>query len=377
MRKAQVQAFVGDAYRRIDAPTGAGAAGYTDAQLAELPAGAAAWSLGLGNPLAHADLRPGDVVLDVGCGAGIDTLLAARRVGGHGRVVGLDLVGEMCERARAHAREAGIGNVAFVQGEMEAIPLPDGSVDAIVSNGVINLSPRKMRALFECARVLRPGGRVCLTDMTIDERELPVEVLTHPAAWSGCVSGAMAERTLLRSLGRVGLVDVTVHERRAVGIADCARYPLFSPELLDVMRRTIPAERQDRFAGSITISARRAPAAPGSAAPDAGAREVIASAVRGNVHRSSHVFQGMSEQRASNEHLPTFDAGDRHCGDGVGGDLRNWWAMFPPGTRTTVVVRDPSTKSDVPALARMLGHTVEHSSDTDDGLRLTVRTKGS
>jgi SAM-dependent methyltransferase/TusA-related sulfurtransferase len=376
MRKAQVQAFVGDAYRTIDAPTRAGAAGYTDAQLADLPAGAVAWSLGLGNPLAHADLRPGDVVLDVGCGAGIDTLLAARRVGDDGVVVGLDLVGEMCERARAYAREAGIGNVVFVQGEMEAIPLPDGSIDAIISNGVINLSPRKMRALFECARVLRPAGRICVTDMIIDEQELPVEVLTHPAAWSGCVSGAMAERTLLRSLGRVGLVNVTVHERRAVGIADCARYPLFSSELLAVMRRTIPPDRQDRFAGSITVSARKAAASPHSTS-DAGAYEDIASVGRGNKAPPGDVLQGMSEAQPTDEHLPAFDAGDRHCGDGVGRDLRDWWAMLPPGTRTSVVVRDPSTRSDVPALARMLGHTIEHSRDIDGGLRLTVRTKGS
>ena len=105
---------------------------------------------------------------------------------------------------------------------MEAIPLPDDAVDAIVSNGVINLSARKMRALFECARVLRPGGHLCLTDVTIDERDLPPEVLLHPAAWSGCAAGAMAERALLRALARVGLVDIEVRERHPFGVEDCA-----------------------------------------------------------------------------------------------------------------------------------------------------------
>jgi SAM-dependent methyltransferase/TusA-related sulfurtransferase len=363
MRKAEIQRFVGDAYRGLQEPAAAGTPAYTSEQLAQLPTRAAAWSLGLGNPLAHADLRPGDVVLDVGSGGGIDTLLAARRVGDEGRVVGLDLVAQMCERASAHAREAGLTNVEFIQGEMEAIPLPDESVDLIISNGVINLSPRKMRALFECARVLRPGGRFCVSDMTVDEKELPVAVLTHPAAWSGCVSGAMAEPTFLRSLDRVGFVDATVHERRDLGIDDCARYPLFSAALIAVMRRTIPPDKQAGFAVCVTVSARKAGA-------DVVEREDIASPWNRNTPSPAVVFEGMSER------LQTFDAGDRHCGDGVGKDLRAWWAMQPAGTRTAVVVRDPSTKSDVPALARMLGHTVEQSREADGVLRLIVRTKG-
>jgi arsenite methyltransferase len=362
LHKAEIQAFVGQAYRGIDDPRGANAAGYTREQLAQVPTGAAAWSLGVGNPVAHADLRSGDTVLDVGSGGGIDALLAARRVGAEGRVIGLDLLPEMRERARSHAREAGLANVEFVTGEMEAIPLPTASVDAVISNGVLNLSPRKMRALFECARVLRPGGRLCVSDMTIEERELPVEVLTHPAAWSGCVSGAMAERTFLAGLRRVGLTGIEVHERHDFGIDGLARYPLFTPELLDVMRRTIPLERQDRIAVCITVSARKA-------AADAEGAEVIASGTARNPRSWAAVLSGMSEQ------LPTFDAGDKACGDGVGRDLRAWWAAAPAGTRTEVVVRDPSTKSDVPALARMLGHTVEHEHDADGVLRLIVRTK--
>lgn len=351
LHAAEVHASVRQAYREIGDPAGANAdAGYTAEQLARVPAGAVAWSLGVGNPLAHADLRAGDTVLDVGSGGGIDALLAARRVGPTGRVIGLDPLPEMRERARAHARDAGLDNVEFVGGQMEAIPLPDASVDAITSNGVLNLSPRKMRALFECARVLRPGGRFCVSDMTLEERELPVEVLTHPAAWSGCVSGAMTERVFLAGLARVGLEGAVVRARHDFGIDGLARYPLFTPELLDVMRRTIPAEQHGRVAVCVTITAAKR-------------------AAERNLAAGPGVLPGMSE------HLLTFDAGDRACGDGVGGDLRAWWAAAPGGTRTTVVVRDPSTKSDVPALARMLGHTVERELEADGVLRLTVRTK--
>lgn len=185
MHKAEVQQLVGSAYRRIEGPQGPGLQRYDAEQLATLPAGARDWSLGVANPIAWADLRAGDVVLDLGSGGGIDTILAAASVPA-GRAIGLDLLPEMCRRGRRHAREAGAGNVHFVAGEMEAIPLPDASVDVIVSNGVVNLSARKMRVLFECARVLRPGGRLCLADLTLEDSEaLPAEVLTHPAAWAG------------------------------------------------------------------------------------------------------------------------------------------------------------------------------------------------
>jgi ubiquinone/menaquinone biosynthesis C-methylase UbiE len=124
-------------------------------------------------------------VLDVGCGAGIDSILAARRVGSTGRVIALDFLPEMLEHTEAAARSAGLDNVDALEGEMESIPLPDDSVDEVISNGVINLSPRKARALAEIARVLRPDGGLCVSDLTIDENALPPEVLTHPAAWAG------------------------------------------------------------------------------------------------------------------------------------------------------------------------------------------------
>ena len=363
MHKAEIQQLVRQAYLAVDVPRGSGAVYYSAEQLAELPAGAVAWSFGVGNPLEHAVLPPGARVLDVGCGGGIDVLLAARRVGAGGHVTGLDLLPEMCARARANAAEAGLTNVDIVEGEMEAVPLPDDAVDAIVSNGVINLSARKMRALFECARVLRPGGHLCLTDVTIDERDLPPEVLLHPAAWSGCAAGAMAERALLRALARVGLVDVEVRERHPFGVEDCARFPLFTPDLLEVMRATIPPERQPVIATVVTVTARQ----PDKDAPE---REVVASPEVRNAPVSPPVLKGMENT------IREFSAGDRACGDGVGRDLRAWWASVPPGTRTVVTMRDPSTKADVPPLARMLGHTVEDMTENGDTLRVTVRTKG-
>jgi len=183
----EIKEVVRKAYAGIDAGAGRPAAQrlYSDAELGALPASAVDWALGVGNPVRHAALQPGEVVLDVGCGAGIDTILAARSVGPKGRAIGLDLLEEMCERARGHAEEAGVGPwTEFVRGEMEDIPLPDASVDVVISNGVINLSPRKSRVLAEIRRVLRPGGRLSVADLTVND-ELPTELQTNDAAWAG------------------------------------------------------------------------------------------------------------------------------------------------------------------------------------------------
>ncbi len=158
---------------------------YTDDELAEVPAGAVEWSLSVGNPVRYAFLQPGETVLDVGSGGGIDTILAARRVGPDGKAVGLDILEEMCERGRRHAAEAGVeGWTEFVTGEMEEIPLPDESIDVVISNGVLNLSARKSRALAEMYRLLRPGGRICMADLTV-EGELPPEIVNDQSAWAG------------------------------------------------------------------------------------------------------------------------------------------------------------------------------------------------
>jgi arsenite methyltransferase len=259
MFQDEIRQSVRQAYSAI--PTGGGEAvtrrSYTDAELAELPPGAVAWALGVGNPIPHAGLQPGETVLDIGSGAGIDTILAARRVGAGGRVIGLDMLEEMCERARAHAREAGVdGWTEFLRGEMEAIPLPDASVDVVISNGVINLSARKSRALSEIYRVLRPGGRMCVVDLIVDE-ELPPTVLTSPAAWAGCVSGALAESVFVRKLHNCGFTRVEVSNRAPFGLDQAALYPLFTPELITQMRELLPAPRHDRVATSALVTAVR------------------------------------------------------------------------------------------------------------------------
>jgi SAM-dependent methyltransferase len=183
----QIKRIVAEAYAGIDAGAGRPAAEqlYSEAELASVPPTAIDWALGVGNPTRHADLQPGESVLDVGSGGGIDTILAAQAVGPTGRAIGLDLLEEMCGRARAHAREAGVdGWTEFLRGEMEQIPLPDGAFDVVISNGVINLSPRKSRVLAEIRRVLKPGGRLCVADLTVNE-ELPPELQTSDAAWAG------------------------------------------------------------------------------------------------------------------------------------------------------------------------------------------------
>ena len=158
---------------------------YTDDELAEVPQGAVEWSLSVGNPVRYAFLQPGETVLDIGSGGGIDTILAARRVGPDGKAVGLDILEEMCDRGRRHAAEAGVdGWTEFVRGEMEDIPLPDESIDVVISNGVLNLSARKGRALAEMFRLLRPGGRICMADLTV-EGELPPEIANDQSAWAG------------------------------------------------------------------------------------------------------------------------------------------------------------------------------------------------
>jgi arsenite methyltransferase len=183
----EIKTVVRSAYEQI--VTGGGRpvaeALYSPEQLTQVPPGAIEWALGVGDPVRPAALAAGEVVLDVGCGGGIDTILAARAVGPTGKAIGLDLLDEMVRRATDNAAEAGVDAwTEFLTGEMESIPLPDGSVDVVISNGVINLSPRKSRVLAEIHRVLRPGGRMCVTDLTVEE-DLPAEILASDAAWAG------------------------------------------------------------------------------------------------------------------------------------------------------------------------------------------------
>jgi arsenite methyltransferase len=187
MFQEEIKRAVRQAYGAISTGGGEAVARqlYTDQELSEVPAEAVRWALGVGNPVRYALLQPGQVVLDVGSGGGIDTILAAIRVGQGGRAVGLDVLEEMCERGRRHAVQAGVdGWTEFLRGEVEDIPLPDASVDGVISNGVLNLSARKSRALAEIFRVLRPGGRICMADLTV-EGELPAEVANDQSAWAG------------------------------------------------------------------------------------------------------------------------------------------------------------------------------------------------
>lgn len=185
MYSDEIRELVRDTYGDLAEPDGPGLAFYDPEQVAGLPHGARAWALGVGNPLRYALVDPGDTVVDLGCGSGIDVLLAAGMVGDAGSAIGVDFLPEMIERAQRFAAEAGTSNTRFLIGDIEELPLPDESIEVVVSNGSINLAARKSRVLAEAHRVLRPGGRLCVTDLTIDEDDLPPEIITHPSAWAG------------------------------------------------------------------------------------------------------------------------------------------------------------------------------------------------
>jgi arsenite methyltransferase len=259
MFQTEIRDIVRAAYSAIT--TGAGRAMahrfYSDEELADVPAATVDWALGVGNPVRHAGLSEGEVVLDIGSGGGIDSVLAAQRVGPAGRVIGLDALPEMCERAREAARATGVAAWCdFREGEMEAIPLSDESVDVVISNGVINLSPRKSRAFAEIARVLRQGGRICVSDLVVND-DLPPEVLSSGPAWAGCIAGALSERIFSRKLDRTGLVDVEMSERSMLTLDDVALYPLFTPEVLALMRRVLPDDTRRHIATSVIVRARK------------------------------------------------------------------------------------------------------------------------
>jgi arsenite methyltransferase len=186
MRSSEIKSIVRSAYAAVDASSETLARKlYSPEQLAQVPQNAIEGALGVGNHLRHAEIDAGETLLDLGCGAGIDAILAAHRTGSAGRVIALDFLPEMLERTSAAAIEAGLHTIQPLEGDIEAIPLPDDSVDHVISNGVINLAPRKARVLAECARVLRPGGKLTVADLTVAEEELPPEILTHPATWAG------------------------------------------------------------------------------------------------------------------------------------------------------------------------------------------------
>ena len=194
---------------------------YADAEKEELPADALAASLGCGNPTALAELRPGEDVLDLGSGGGIDVLLSARRVAPGGKAYGLDMTDEMLLLARRNQREAGVGNVEFIKGDIEAVPLPDAAVDVIISNCVINLSVDKAKVLREAFRVLRPGGRFAVSDVVL-RGDLPEGVRESLELWAGCVAGALQETEYRQLLADAGFEDIDIEPTR-VYTADDSR----------------------------------------------------------------------------------------------------------------------------------------------------------
>ena len=192
---------------------------YDERQKVGLPVTAFEASLGCGNPTALAQLNPGDVVLDLGSGGGLDVLLSARRVGPTGKAYGLDMTDEMLVLARANQRQAGVTNAEFLKGEIEQVPLPDQSVDVIISNCVINLSGDKRRVLEEAYRVLKPGGRFAVSDVVV-RGPIPAEIRRSMELWVGCVAGALEESEFRGLLSGIGFEDVDIEPTRIYSAND-------------------------------------------------------------------------------------------------------------------------------------------------------------
>jgi ubiquinone/menaquinone biosynthesis C-methylase UbiE len=197
---------------------------YNESQAAAIPEKAMLASLGCGNPTALAELKPGEVVLDLGSGGGIDVLLSARRVGPAGKAYGLDMTDEMLTLARENQRNAGLTNVEFLKGEIEHIPLPDNSVDVIISNCVINLSADKGRAIAEAFRVLKPGGRFAVSDIVVRGDSVPESLRRSMELWVGCIAGALEERDYREKLTHAGFESIDVEPTRVYSSDDTRQF---------------------------------------------------------------------------------------------------------------------------------------------------------
>ncbi|WP_243303303.1 arsenite methyltransferase [Geothrix oryzisoli] len=220
--------------------------GYDPKDLAAVPEGANL-GLGCGNPVALAALKPGETVLDLGSGAGFDAFLAAQRVGPGGHVIGVDMTPEMIARATALARKHGYGNVEFRQGDIEALPVDDASVDVILSNCVVNLAPDKAKVFREAFRVLKAGGRLHVSDLVL-ARPLPEALLQDLDAYAACISGAMLKDDYLAAIRAAGFEGVTVASERGFGLAE------LSPELMALAKERYPGmspEELERLASSV------------------------------------------------------------------------------------------------------------------------------
>ncbi len=234
---------------------------YDEAQKSGLPAEAVAASLGCGNPTALAKLQAGEVVLDLGSGGGIDVLLSAKRVGPTGKAYGLDMTDEMLALARENQKKAGVENVEFLKGAIENIPLPENSVDVIISNCVINLSGDKDRVLAEAFRVLKPGGRLAVSDVVV-RGEVPAEIRRSMELWVGCIAGALKENEYQEKLARAGFESIDVEPTR-VYKADEARDFLAAAGLdPDVVGQEIDGKFVSAFVRAVKPAAKTACCGP-------------------------------------------------------------------------------------------------------------------
>ncbi len=197
---------------------------YQAGETSGLPDEAVKASLGCGNPTALAQLHPGETVLDLGSGGGIDVLLSARRVGPTGKAYGLDMTDEMLALARENQRRSGLENVEFLKGEIENIPLPDNSVDVVISNCVINLSADKARVLREAYRVLRPGGRFAVSDVVVRGADVPAEVRRSMELWVGCIAGALTDAEYTAKLSNAGFAEIEIEPTRVYNVEDARQF---------------------------------------------------------------------------------------------------------------------------------------------------------
>ena len=234
---------------------------YSGAETTDLPAEAVSASLGCGNPTALLALEPGQTVLDLGSGGGIDVLLSATRVGATGKVYGLDMTDEMLALARENQRKAGATNVEFLKGTIEAIPLPDHSVDVIISNCVINLSSDKDAVLREAYRVLKPGGRFAVSDVVV-RGDVPADIRRSMELWVGCIAGALQETEYATKLQAAGFTDVEVEPWRIYQLDDARAY--LAESGVDVDK--LAAQVEGKFASAFVRA--RKPAASRCCGPD-------------------------------------------------------------------------------------------------------------
>ncbi len=233
---------------------------YDTAQQGEVPDTAIKASFGCGNPTALAELKPGETVLDLGSGGGIDVLLSARRVGPTGKAYGLDMTDEMLALAEENKRKIGLANVEFLKGEIENIPLPDNSVDVIISNCVINLSGDKDRVLKEAFRVLKPGGRFAVSDVVV-RGNVPAQIKKNIELWVGCVAGALSDYEYVAKLAKAGFDNIDIEPTRVYSIEDARAFLLGQGLDVDALAREV----EDKFISAFVRASKPATAccAPG------------------------------------------------------------------------------------------------------------------